>query len=176
MASGSAKRYVQALVELAREGRTFETWHQDLQKIGQLGADPQVAAFLANPSVPAETKFQAVDAVLGDVTQEARNLVHLLIERRRTAIISEIVSGFDEAILTERGIVLADVTTAEPLDEAGQATVRAQLQRIVGKQVELRLRTDPEIIGGIVARVGDQLIDGSVINQLRRLRARLRAA
>jgi F-type H+-transporting ATPase subunit delta len=176
MASGSAKRYVQALVELAREGNSFDAWQHDLAQIGQLAADPQVAAFLGNPSVSVETKFKAVDAVLGGVSQEARNLTHILIERRRTAIISEIVAGFDEAILTERGIVLADVTTAEPLDDAGQTSVNAQLQRIVGKSMELRLHTDPEIIGGIVARIGDQLIDGSVINQLRRLRARLRAA
>jgi F-type H+-transporting ATPase subunit delta len=176
MATGSAKRYVQALVELAREGQSFEAWQRDLGQIGQLATDPQTAAFLGNPSVQAETKFKAVDAVLGDVSQEARNLTHLLIERRRTAIIPEIVAGFEEAILIERGIVLADVTTAEPLDEAGQAAVRSQLERIVGKNIELRLHTDPEIIGGIVARIGDQLIDGSVINQLRRLRARLRAA
>ena len=176
MARGSAKRYVQALVGLAREGNSFDAWQRDLRQIGQLAADPQVAAFLGSPSVPVETKFKAVDAVLGGVSQEARNLAHLLIERRRTAIIPEIVAGFEEAILIERGIVLADVTTAEPLDEAGQAAVRSQLERIVGKNIELRLHTDPEIIGGIVARIGDQLIDGSVINQLRRLRARLRAA
>lgn len=176
MASGSAKRYVQALVELAREGNSFDAWQRDLGQIGQLAADPQVAAFLGNPSVAAGAKFTAVDSVLGGVSQEARNLTHLLIERRRTAIIPEVVAGFDEAILTERGIVMADVTTAEPLDNAGQAAVRSQLERIVGKNVELRLHTDPEIIGGIVARIGDQLIDGSVINQLRRLRARLRAA
>jgi len=176
MARGSAKRYVQALVELAREGDSFDAWQRDLGQIGQLGADPEVAAFLSNPSVAAEAKFKAVDGVLGGVSQEARNLAHLLIERRRTAIIPEVVAGFEEAILIERGIVLADVTTAEPLDDAGQTAVRSQLERIVGKTVELRLHTDSEIIGGIVARIGDQLIDGSVLNQLRRLRARLRAA
>ena len=176
MASGSAKRYVQAVVELAREGESFETWQRDMHLIGQLVADRQVAAFLANPSVSNETKFKAVDSVLGEASQEARNLAHLLIERRRTGIIPEMVTRFDETVLAERGIVLADVTTAEPLDESGQQTVREQLRRIVGQDVELRLHTDAEIIGGIVARIGDQLIDGSVINQLRRLRARLRAA
>ncbi|MBA2276682.1 MAG: ATP synthase F1 subunit delta [Chloroflexia bacterium] len=176
MANGSAKRYVQAVVGLARAGRSFETWQHDMHQIGQLVTDRQVTAFLKNPSVPNETKFKAVDAVLGETSQEARNLAHMLIERRRTGIIAEMVTRFDEAVLAEQGIVLADVTTAEPLDEAGQQSVREQLRRIVGKDVELRLHTDPEIIGGIIARIGDQLIDGSVINQLRRLRARLRAA
>lgn len=176
MASGSAKRYVQALVELAREGQSFDAWQRDLRQIGQLVQDGQVAAFLANPSVPIDKKFEAVDGVLGDASQEARNLLHMLIERRRTGIVPDLVARFDEAVLAERGIVLAEVTTAEPLDEVGQQAVRQQLQRIVGKEIELRLHTDPAIIGGIVARIGDQLIDGSVINQLRRLRARLRAA
>ncbi len=175
MASGSAKRYVQALVELAREGQSFETWQHDLAQIGQLATESETAAFLGNPSVQADVKFKAVDGVLGGVSQEARNLVHLLIERRRTAIIPAIVEGFEEAILIERGIVLADVTTAEPLDEAGQSAVQQQLQRITGKEVELRLHTDTDLIGGIVARIGDQLIDGSVRGRLERLRSRLTA-
>nr|MBA3336978.1 F0F1 ATP synthase subunit delta [Chloroflexia bacterium] len=66
-----------------------------------------------------------------------------------------------------------EVTTAEPLGPEEQEMVKGQLKRLVGKEIELRLKTDPEIIGGIVARIGDQLIDGSVINQLRQLRARL---
>ena len=76
----------------------------------------------------------------------------------------------------ERGIAIAEVTTAEPLDEEGQQIVRERLSRLTGRDVELQLKIDPSIIGGIVARIGDQLIDGSVINQLRRLRARLAAA
>ncbi len=83
---------------------------------------------------------------------------------------------FDEAVLAENGIALVDVTTAEPLDDAGQALVREHLARLLGKNIELRLHVDPEIIGGVVAQYGDQVIDGSVVNQLRRLRARLAAA
>jgi F-type H+-transporting ATPase subunit delta len=79
-------------------------------------------------------------------------------------------------VLAENGIALVDVTTAEPLDEAGQELVRDHLGRLLGKRIELRLREDPDIIGGFVARAGDQVIDGSVVNQLRRLRARLAAA
>jgi F-type H+-transporting ATPase subunit delta len=176
MASGSAKRYVQAVVELAREQESFDSWQRDLQLLRSVVSDPAVRAFLENPSIQADDKIKAVDAVLADAQPEARNLAHMLIERRRTGIIHDLADLFDEAVLSERGIALVDVTTAEPLDDAGQELVREHLARLLGKRIELRLHEDPDIIGGFVARAGDQVIDGSVVNKLRRLRARLSAA
>jgi F-type H+-transporting ATPase subunit delta len=176
MASGSARRYAQALTELARENGTFDAWQRDLGVLDALVRDEQVALYLGNPGVQNEQKFTAVDAVLEGVQPEARNLLHMLIARRKVDILPEISRHFDAAAMAERGIVVADVTTADALDDAGTELVREQLKRIVGKDVELRLHEDARIIGGIVARIGDQVIDGSVVNQLRRLRARLNAA
>ncbi|MEJ7900585.1 MAG: ATP synthase F1 subunit delta [Thermomicrobiales bacterium] len=176
MASGSAKRYAQAVVELAREKGSFDAWQRDLGSLRAVVSDADVRSFLENPSVKASDKNQVVDSVLVDAQPEARNLAHMLIERRRTGIIQDLADVFDEAVLAENGIALVDVTTAEPLDEAGQALVRDHLGRLLGKRIELRLHEDPDIIGGFVARAGDQVIDGSVVNQLRRLRARLAAA
>jgi F-type H+-transporting ATPase subunit delta len=176
MASGSAKRYVQAVVELAREQGSFDAWQRDLGVLRAVVSDADVRVFLDNPSVPVADKVRAVDAVMTGTQPEAKNLAHMLIERRRTGIIQDLADLFDEAALAEKGIVLVDVTTAEPLDDAGQNLVREHLSRLLGKNVELRPHVDPEIIGGLVARAGDQVIDGSVVNQLRRLRARLAAA
>ncbi len=176
MASGSAKRYAQAVVELAREKGSFDVWQRDLGSLRAVVSDADARSFLENPSVKASDKNQVVDSVLADAQPEARNLAHMLIERRRTGIIQDLADLFDEAVLAENGIALVDVTTAESLDEAGQALVRDHLGRLLGKRIELRLHEDPDIIGGFVARAGDQVIDGSVVNQLRRLRARLAAA
>lgn len=176
MASGAAKRYVQAIVEIARENQSFEAWERDLARLGEMVGDQQVASYLANPSVQAAEKKKAIDIVLQDAQPEARNLAYLLVERHRTGIIPELVTAFNEAMLAERGIVVADVTTAEPLDETMQAAVRERLGELLGKSVELRLHTDPGIIGGLVAQVGDQVIDGSVQTRLRRLRNRLKAS
>jgi F-type H+-transporting ATPase subunit delta len=176
MASGAAKRYVQAVVEIARENQNFDAWQRDLERLNLLAADEQVAAFLKNPSVQTNAKKQAMDVVLADAQPEARNFAHLLIERRRTDLIPEIVTAFDEAALAERGVVMADVTTAEPLTDELQADVKERIGAMVGKSVELRLHTDPDIIGGLIAQVGDQVIDGSVQTRLRRLRTRLRAS
>ena len=176
MASGAAKRYVQAIVEIAREQQSFDTWEQGLRLLGDAAADERFATYLQNPSVQNAEKKKAVDIVLKDATPEARNLAHLLIERQRVGLIPDIVEAFNEALLAERGIVVADVTTAEPLDDAMQAEVRERIGAMVGKKVQLRMHTDPEIIGGLVARIGDQVIDGSVQTRLRRLRTRLKAS
>src|SRR5690606_13254586 len=101
------------------------------------------------------------------------NLARLLLERGRLADLPAIFELFEDGIRAERGIVVANVTTAEPLGPAEQELVKKRLSDMTGKQVELKLTVDPDIIGGIVARIGDVLVDGSVFSQLRRLRARL---
>jgi F-type H+-transporting ATPase subunit delta len=175
MASGAAKRYAQAVFGLAKERGTLDRWLDDLAALNDLVSDPRAAEVLASPAVPEAEKLNLVDRVLAGAQPEARNLAHLLIQRRRISIVPELAQRYGAAVLEERGIVIAEVTTAEPLGPQEQEMVRTQLSRMVGKSVQLRLNTDPSIIGGVIARVGDRLIDGSVINQLRRLRARLAA-
>lgn len=178
MASSVAKRYSGAVLSLAKENGTMSRWQADLALLNDVASDEAAKAFLSNPTGSASAKINFLNAVLEkhDGQTEAKNLARLLVDRQRLEIIPELHELFEEAMLTEQGIVIADVTTAEPLDEAGQEIVRQQLSKFVGKEVQLRLKVDPSIIGGIVALIGDQLVDGSVINQLRRLRARLSAA
>lgn len=176
MASGAAKRYAQAVFGLAREKGSFDQWQADLARLDAIVGDERAAFYLASPNNSVADKLKFLDAALAQNSAESRNLVRLLLQRQRLEIVPEMRRLFEEAVLAERGIAVAEVTTAEPLDERAQAIVRNQLRQLVGKEIELRMKVDPAIIGGIVARVGDQLIDGSVINQLRRLRARLAAA
>lgn len=175
MASSAAKRYVQALTEIAQESNTFDAWQRDLDTLAALVSDEEVRNYFESPSVQVEQKLKAADAVLGDAQPEARTLLRMMIERRRLRLLPEIASLFAEEALASKGIVMVDVTTADALDDAGEQLVRERLKGIVGKDVELRLHTDANIIGGIVARIGDQVIDGSVQNQLRRLRATMNA-
>jgi F-type H+-transporting ATPase subunit delta len=175
MATGAAKRYAQAVFELAKQSERLDQWEADLARFGELMTDARAAAHFANPNVATAEKQELLDSVLADAQPEVRNLARMLLHRHRLEIMPDLFRLFSEAVLHERGVAIADVTTAEPLAEAEQTTVRAQLSHLVGKDVQLKLRTDPAIIGGIIARVGDQLIDGSVVNQLRRLRARLQA-
>ena len=176
MASGAAKRYAQAVLGLAKERGTLDAWHADLARLNELMSDPQAADYFASPNVPEERKRALLDQALAAGQPEARNLARILLERRRLEIVPQLFALYEEGLRAERGIALAEVTVAEPLGPAEEAVIRDRLSRLVGKQVQLRLRVDPSIIGGIVARVGDQLIDASVTTRLRRLRARLAAA
>ena len=103
-----------------------------------------------------------LDSALLNAQPEARNLARLLAERNRLGVIADLYRIYTDARLADHGIAVANVTTAEELNQAEQAVIAEQLKRLVGKEIELRMKIDPAIIGGIVARVGDQLIDGSV--------------
>lgn len=173
MASGAAKRYAQAVFNLAKERGTLDRWLDDLALLNDVMSDERAAEYLSSPTVSEADKLKLLDSVLANAQPEARNLAHMLIQRRRVSIIPEVAQLYGNAVLEERGIAIAEVTTAEPLGPAEQEMVRSQLSRMVGKNIQLRANTDPAIIGGVIARVGDQLIDGSVLNQLRRLRQRM---
>lgn len=176
MASSAAKRYAQALFSLGKDRGTLDAWQSDLTLLSTLVSDDRIETYLTNPSVTHERKLATVESALdANVQAETRNLAKLLIERHRTSIIPEIKELFDDRMRAERGIVVAEVTTAEPLTDAERELVLDKLHGMTGKQVELRLRVEPEIIGGIIIRIGDQVIDGSVRNKLEKMRARLQA-
>lgn len=173
MASGAAKRYAQAILQVAKEQGTLDAWQRDLDRLAAVVREPGVAQYLHSPAVETAQKREILESELGNAQPEAINLVKMLLERNRINTIPRMVETFTEARMAEQGIVIADVTTAEALTVNDRIAVQAQLEQMLDKKVEMRLHTDPDIIGGIIARVGDRLIDGSVINQLRRLRARL---
>ena len=175
MATAAARRYTEAVFSLARDSGSFDQWQRDLDKLAELTGDSQAAMVLASPKVTEETKLALITEQLSGSQPEALNLAQLLLERGRLSIATEMADVFRELALAELGIVVAEVTTAMPIDKAAESAIRQRLSTLVGKQVEIRTRVDESIIGGIIARVGDQLIDGSVSNQLRRLRVRLGA-
>jgi F-type H+-transporting ATPase subunit delta len=176
LASSAAKRYAQALFSLGTERGTLDAWQSDLTLLANLAGEDRVVTYLTNPSVTTERKLATLESALdANVQPEARNLVKLLIERDRAAMIPEIKEIFDDQVRAERGIVVADVTTAEQLTDAERELVRRKIEALTGKTVELALRIGPEIIGGIIIRIGDQVIDGSVRNKLDKMRARLLA-
>ncbi|MEZ4506042.1 MAG: F0F1 ATP synthase subunit delta [Thermomicrobiales bacterium] len=173
MASTVARRYAQAVFEIAREANTFEAWEADLSVLDTIMTDPVTRSYLESPKTSETDKRALLDKAMEKAQPEAKRLTSLLLERRRMSAVPEIFQQYQALVLKEKGIVVADVTTAVPLDAAGEKMVQKQLSELVGKEVEVRTQVDPAIIGGMVARIGDNLIDGSVSNQLRRLHERL---
>lgn len=173
MATTVARRYGQAVFEIARDSGNFESWEGDLSILNAIMSDPVTRGFLESPKTPAADKRALLDKAMENAQPEARRLTDLLLERRRLASVPEIYEQYQSLLLQEKGIVVADVTTAVPLDAAAETMIQKQLSQLIGKDVELRTNVDPALIGGMVARIGDNLIDGSVSNQLRRLHERL---
>jgi len=175
MASGAAKRYTDAVFSIAREKGSFDQWQRDLDVLAVLMEDSSASTVLASPKISRTQKLSLIQTSLNGAQPEALNLATLLLDRGRLAIAPEMANLFRDLVLSELGIVVAHVTTAVPIDKEAEEAIKHRLSNLVGKQIELRAVVDPSIIGGVVARIGDQLIDGSVSNQLRRLRNRLEA-
>ncbi len=175
MPSGAAiRRYAQAVFEMADQQGALDAWERDLGALAGAFENPQVAAFFHSPQITASQKRAAADEIIGPAGQPlARNLVGLLIERGRISSLPQLYTAFHDRMLERQGIAVGEVTTAVPLGPEELELVRQRLGVMLGKDIEIRPVVDPDIIGGIVARVGDQLIDGSVIGQLRKLRERL---
>lgn len=174
LTGGAAKRYAQAVFGIARDTDSFDSWQQALTAMTELVADEQGRRFFESPKVSNAQKRQAAERYLtARVSPAALNLARLLIERDRFPQVDRIAAAYAELVREHRGIAVAEVTTAVPLDAGATEEVRRRLGALVGKQIELHAHVDPSIMGGVVARVGDYLIDGSVSGQLSRLRARL---
>ncbi len=174
MASSAATRYAQAVFSLGKERGTLDVWQNDLTELATLTGDTRVSSYLSNPSITADTKLATLEASLPSTVQpELRNLAKLLVVRNRTNLIPQIREIFEDQVRTERGITVAQVTTAEPLTAEEEALVREKLTAMTGNTIEITSTVDPDLIGGIVVRIGDQVIDGSVRNKLERMRTRL---
>jgi F-type H+-transporting ATPase subunit delta len=173
-ARGAAKRYAQATFEIARESGTEQQWLDDLTTLANAAGDPSIGDYFTSPNVAVQDKLNALGQILPGADQQlARNLASMLVQRRRFDILPELLEVFRDLVLQAQGIAIAEVTTAVELTADEQRAVQAQLAQVVGRQIEMRTRVDPSMIGGLVARIGDLLIDGSVESQLRNLRASL---
>lgn len=173
---GAARRYAQAILDLAKADNSLERWLSDLKVLNGVFGTARAVEVLEDPKLTEEERQAVVTRLvpLDAVTPLARNFLLLLIRRERVVLLPRVLEVFQEMYNRERGIVIADVVTAVPLDATQQQRVQAQLSQITGgKQVELRLHQDPSILGGMVARIGDELLDASVATRLARLAQRI---
>jgi F-type H+-transporting ATPase subunit delta len=176
MAQGAvARRYAEAVFDLARRTKTLDRWRSDLRTASGILADPNLVRVLEDPKVPRATKRKILDdAFTVSIDPLVHNLLYLLAERHRIGLVPRIADEFIEMANREEGIVVAEVTTAVDLNDAQQKKVQDRLRQLTGAQkIYLHLHTDPRIIGGMIARVGDELYDGSVRTKLNELQERL---
>lgn len=172
----AAKRYAQAAFELARERNELDAWGPAMQSLGEASASPEALAFLGDRRVPGDAKESFLTRVAGELPPMVGNLVKLLESKRRLPLLSQIAEFFQELLDDHNGIAHAQVLTAVPMSDDEQRALAARLSELTGKQVQVEAHEEPEILGGLVARIGDRLIDGSAKTKLLALKRELARA
>jgi F-type H+-transporting ATPase subunit delta len=168
-----ARRYSQAIFRIALENKELNRWQSDLRKVASLMRESALLSLISHPKITLAEKSKTLSQRLGDVNPLAIKLVLLLSAKDRLSIIDDIAEGYQALVDNYRGIEgaeVAEVTTAIPLDDEYQLRVAQRITEIIGKPIMLKPKVDPGIIGGIIIRVGDKLIDGSIRSKLAALR------
>jgi F-type H+-transporting ATPase subunit delta len=133
---------------------------------------PALDRVLLNPAVPAPRKRDAVKELCtqGAVPPILAKLLVMLAEGDRLVLLPDLLTAYQDRLLDHQNVVRAEVTTAEPLTASRAQDIGRQLERATGRTVTVATRVDPSILGGIVARVGSTVFDGSIAGQLARIR------
>jgi F-type H+-transporting ATPase subunit delta len=167
-----ARRYAKAILGL----QPLDRIANDLRSLAAaMAASAELATLLANPAIRRGDRKKVVDALLDRVGAQpiTRNLVHLLLDHERLPALPSIARELDAMIEAKAGRVSAEVVSARPLDSQQIQQITAALERISGKRVDMRRREDPALLGGVVAKIGDVVYDGSLRTQLSNLRDEL---
>ncbi len=173
IAAHVSRRYARALLEIGTEGGNLDGLVDELSRAAKAYEDSaDLRAAVESPLVALDVK----KAVLKEVGQRlalgpaAQNTVFLLTDRRRLRLLPEVAQFLREMNDAKKGTVRAEVTTAVALSEGFYSKLKEQLERTTGKKVVLDRKLDPSIIGGVVARIGDQVYDSSIRTRLASLK------
>ena len=173
----AATRYARALLDVAvQEKADLDAIERDLASFVQLFAEhPTLEKVMLNPAVPVQRKRGAVVELTkaAKTTTTVAKLLVLLADRDRLVLLPDLLASYRDRLLDYRKVVRAEVTTAAPLAAERAKAIEASLAKMTGRTVLLDTRLDPSIIGGVVARVGSTVYDGSVTRQLARMREKL---
>ena len=161
-----AKRYAQAVFEIALKANELDRWQSDLQKIACLSEDATIVAFGESPKFLFDDKVRLFSERLGDINPLALNLVYLLIVRGRLSIVGDIADEYQRLLDAHHGIERAEVTAAIPLANEDKLKLGKCLGTVVGREVVIKPEVDSSLIGGFVARIGGKFIDGSIRGKL----------
>jgi len=168
-----ARRYAKALFAVGKEEGKFEQYNDALQGLAEFyGSGAELADALTNPLYPLDVREKVMAGIVASMGVEKimANFLNLLVEKKRAGIIPEIAEEFQAMVDEEKNISHGNVVSAVELSEELQAKVQATLEKLTGKKVELTTSVDPSIIGGIIAKVGDLELDGSIKTQLASLK------
>ena len=165
-----ARPYATAIFRMAKEQNALAAWSDQLALLAAIANDAQMKVIIDDPKLPSSELERMVLAIgTGNLNEQAVNLVKLLIENNRLVIIADIAAAYEELKALDEGSLDAEITAAAQPTDAQVKTLVKQLETKFGKKIEVQVKLDPELIGGIKIVVGDTVIDASVRGQLQEL-------
>lgn len=170
----AARRFAEAAFEVATRDGTLETWRSELDASAIRLGDERVLSVLANPAIPLDQRSVAASGLLEHTaSRPVQNLIQLLLRRGRIEDLPRVAAEFRRLDDRRQGITHATATSATALTPDEVRALTARLEQSTGGRIALDVQVDPSLLGGLVVRVGDRLIDGSVRGRLERLRNQL---
>src|SRR5229473_6359264 len=152
-----ARRYAQAIFEIGRKQNTLDRTLDDVREIARLFAHRKLAYLLREPKIPVQRKETAIrQALASKVLPTSLNLALLVVQRELVDLMQNIARELEQLVLNYKNQAKAEVTTATPMDETQLTHIKWALERRIGKTIIIHNRVQPTILGGVIARVGDQ--------------------
>ena len=176
--SGVAGRYAQALFDLAKESNSTDKVGADLATFEEMiGESDDLRRFLRSPAIPANEQVKALDEVCrrAGIVGTAANFLKIVAAKRRLFAVADMIRDYHTLNDAEKGVARAEVTVAEPLKDAHVLALKDALASVAGSSdVDIAMKVDPAIIGGMVVKLGSRMIDSSLRTKLNMIRTRLK--
>ncbi len=177
--SGVAGRYATALFELARDERSIDSVKADLERFDAMIAESaDLSRLVRSPVFTAGEQSKALSAVLdrAGIAGTSAKFLKLLTANRRLFAVRDVIRTFRTLVAQFKGEVTADVTVAEQLSDRNLDALKGALKSVTGKDVDLNVKVDPAIIGGLVVKVGSRMVDSSLRTKLNSIKHALKEA
>jgi F-type H+-transporting ATPase subunit delta len=170
-----AKNYAEALLDLAQKDGDLAKWGRLIDQFaGAMSSDAKLTGFLATPRIAASDKNKVLaQALEGQVPPTFLKFLQAMVKNRRQLLIPQVATAFHALVDVVENRVHAAVTVAKAASEADQQSIAERLSKVVGKTVVPHFYVNPAVLGGLVVRVGDTVLDGSVRRRLARLKSQM---
>lgn len=164
-----ARPYAEAAFKIARDAGALSAWSDALGRLAAVASSKEALELVGNPNLTTAQVASLVADTAGQLLPEQLNLVRVLAENERLAVLPEIAGQFESMRNAHEGVIDTQVSSAFPLSESQLAEIIGTLQSKYGRQVKVSVSIDPDLIGGVSIRIGDEVIDTSVRGKLAQL-------